>query len=150
RRRRIAAPRLRTRHLASLSLAHLERSGHGPDLGIQRATNVAGGSKPEIGGRSCVVRSYLNIRHSAAPIGEQLCAVTRSRPVAPAHLFQRDQKPFRLRNSGVAKSLPVCWVPEDWLDGIGVDRGISYVRERRCHGAEPARQRHDYTEGPSL
>src|SRR3546814_7416048 len=23
-----------------------------------------------------------------------------------------------------------CCVPEDWLDGIGVDRGISYVRER--------------------
>ena len=23
-----------------------------------------------------------------------------------------------------------CLVPEDWLDGIGVDRGVSYVRER--------------------
>jgi hypothetical protein len=27
------------------------------------------GSKPEVAGRSCVVSSYLNIRHLAAPIG---------------------------------------------------------------------------------
>ena len=48
---------------------------------------------PEVAGRSCVVRSYLNIRHSAALIGRQLRAKTRHRLVLFDHLVGSGHAP---------------------------------------------------------
>jgi hypothetical protein len=34
------------------------------------------------------------------------------------------------RSLGVLDPPPTCLVPGDWMDGIGVERGIRYIEER--------------------